>query len=46
MMSFFQADKSQDQAAAVPGHVGADSLKKTHHIATLWFGDFVNDHAK
>ena len=25
-------------------HVGADSLIKPHHIATLWFSEFVNDH--
>ena len=30
--------------AAVPGHVGADSLQKPDHIATLWFSKVVNDH--
>ena len=30
--------------AALPVHIGADSLKKPHHIATLWFSEVVNDH--
>ena len=30
--------------AAVLVHVGADTLKKPHHITTLWFSEVVNDH--
>ena len=32
--------------AAVPVHIGADSLKKPYHIITLRFSEFVKDHAK
>ena len=32
--------------AAVLVYVGADSLKKPHHIATLLFSKGVNDHPK
>ena len=31
---------------AVPVHGGADSLKKPHHITTLWFNKVANDHPK
>ena len=31
--------------AGVPAHIGADSLKKPHHIITLWFSEVVKDHA-
>ena len=31
--------------AAMPAHIGADSLKKRHHIVTLWFSEVVKDHA-
>ena len=31
--------------AAVPACVGAESLKKAHHIVTLRFREVVNDHA-
>ena len=27
-------------------HIGADSLKKPHHIITLQFSEVVKDHAK
>ena len=30
----------------MPAHVGADSLKKPHHIVTLPFSEVVKDHAK
>ena len=29
----------QTAPAAMPGHVGADSLKKPHHIVTLSFSE-------
>ena len=32
--------------AAMPAHIGADSLKKPHHIVTLRFSEAVKDHAK
>ena len=35
----------QTAPAAVPAHVGADSLKKPHHIVTLRFSEVVKDHA-
>ena len=31
--------------ATVLVHIGADSLKKPHHIVTLRFSEVVNDHA-
>ena len=39
-MRFFQADTD----STMPVDVGADSLKKPHHIATLWFSEVVNNH--
>ena len=44
MMRFFQADSTRRRA--VPGYVGADSLKKPHHIVTLQFSEVVKDHVK
>ena len=32
--------------AAGLAHVGAESLKKPHHIVTLQFSEVVKDHAK
>ena len=29
----------------MPAHIGADSLKKPHHIVTLQFSEVVKDHA-
>ena len=29
----------------MPAHIGAESLKKPHHIVTLWFSEIVKDHA-
>ena len=31
--------------ASVPAHIGAESLKKPHHIVTLRFSEVVKDHA-
>ena len=30
----------------MPAHIGADSLKKSHHIVTLRFSEVVKDHAQ
>ena len=43
MMRFFQADSTAP--AAMLAHVGADCLKKPHHIVTLRFIEVVKDHA-
>ena len=44
MMRFFQADSTSSNAG--PAHIGAESLKKPHHIVTLRFSEVVKDHAK
>ena len=36
----------QTAPATVPEHIGADSLKKPHHIVTLRFSEVVKDHTK
>ena len=41
MMRFFRLTAP----ANVPAYVGADSLKKPHHIITLRFSEVVKDHA-
>ena len=51
MVKCFHADKGAEllkltELAAVPAHVGAESLKKPHHIVTLQFSEVVKDHAK
>ena len=35
----------QTAPAAMPVHVGANSLKKPHHIIILWFSEVVKGHA-
>ena len=42
-MRFFHADST---IAAMLVLVGADSLKKPHHIVTLRFSEVVKNHAK
>ena len=46
MMRFFHADSTSRMLPAMLALVGADSLKKPHHIITLRFSDVVKDHAK
>ena len=41
-MRFFRLIEPAD----MPVHVGADSLRKPHHIATLLFSEVVNGHPK